>query len=808
MQKRPFCGMAAGLILGILIAVSGRTWLLPVSAAVLILGVPLMCGIQGEKSVPGIRRRIIFRTFLVILMLFMGANRQKEEERFREGYLPWLADGMPLLVQGRLDQKELKNEQYIYYLTSCVIGRQSNQNTVPVPCNRIMVYSDSDDYSIGEILVLNGTIELWKNAVNEGNFDAASYYRALKTDFKLKDGEVLAVYGKEARFREWLYQLRMRLREVYASAMGPEDRGVLSTMVLGDKSLLDAEIKQLYQTAGISHILAISGLHISVIGMSLYRLLRKTGFGFGCAGILAGSCMVCYGNMVGMGTSVRRAVGMFLLLLAAEAAGRSYDSLNALAFLAVLLLLENPGLLFYAGFLFSFAAVLGAVWIGGAMMGRGGETEGGLKGDGKGKDGRKKSPLQETLKVSIAIQLATLPLAAWYYYEIPVYSVVINLAVLPLMGAVLFLGIAGGAAGLWSIGTAKVLLFPCHLILSGYYWLCERLANVPSATWVTGRPQFVKLIFYYVILAGITGIYHACKTKVQNTGRNYIIPAGIVLLFLLLIRPKEKFEIDVLDVGQGDGSFLRTEEGFTVFVDGGSSDIKRVGEYRILPFLKYKGAAAIDYWVVSHTDADHISGLTEVLESGYTICNLVFAEEIVRDEIFEKLLDLSEEKGTEAIYLKSGDTLHLGGAEFFVISPDLEMEGTDKNAKSLVLRYEEAGFSALFTGDIGVREEKRILGLQKVEPVTFYKAAHHGSKYSNSDDFLNYLRPDISVISCGMDNRYGHPGEAAVEHMEQAGSTVFYTMEGGQIKITREGDEAVVWKYRKPLEEYRISVVE
>lgn len=789
--------MAAGYILGILIAVYAKSRYLPAAAGMLLIGTLLLLRHKEKEGQSGFRPRIVFRMLLVVLLFLLGWGSQCSQQQYRERYLPDLKDGMPLSVQGRLSDKEYKNERYIYYLTSCIIGCNSNENSLmtPVPCNRIMVYSDSDSYSIGEILVLNGTIELWSSAVNEGNFDAKAYYESQKIDFKLVDGEVIAVYGKPDLLQERLYQLRMRFKEVYSLAMDSSDSGILATMVLGDKSLLDTEIKQLYQKAGISHILAISGLHISVIGMTLYRFLRRMGIGFIGAGILAGGMMTGYGMMVGMGASVQRAVCMFLLLLTAQALGRSYDSLNALALAALLLLWANPELLFYAGFLFSFAAVLGVVWVGDAMQT---ENQTNQADEYSRKSGGGK------LRISLAIQLATLPLTAWYYFEIPVYSILVNLAVLPLMGLVLFLGVTGGIVGLWSLHAAKWMLFPCHLILSGYDKLCRSLIQLPFATWITGRPAFGKMVVYFVILAVMTWYRRRGGRRI---GKNTMAAVGILMLGILFFTPEHGFEIDILDVGQGDGSFLRTQSGYTIFVDGGSTDVKQAGEYRILPFLKSKGIRSIDYWIVSHTDADHISGLEEILESGYPIRYLIFAEGILEDEPYERLMQLAEEQGVDRMYLERQDTLHLGEATLRVISPDAAMDG-DKNAKSLVVLYEEGAFSALFTGDIGIAEEKRILNQQELEAVVFYKAAHHGSKNSNSAEFLNQLSPIIASVSCSRKNRYGHPGADAVTHMEEAGSSVFYTMEAGQIKITMEGGEILVHKYRNPLEEFRFCVVE
>lgn len=870
MLQRPLCGMAAGFLLGILAAAYQENHIFPAVAAGSVIYLCCMifgrragalCREKNRNPAEDVRRgtgQLVLRLALCILMFFLGRSQYVREQEVRGAYLPYLEENMQLSVQGRLSGKQIRSNQYIYELTSCLIGPYQNElsKKVPVSCNRILVYSDSDEASIGEILCIDGTVILWKNAVNEGNFDEKSFYEARKLDFGLKDIHIRGTYGKESRWREGLWQLRLRLKEVYRNAMEPEEAGILTTMTLGDKELLGTEIKRLYQVGGLSHIMAISGLHISVIGMTFYRFLRKRGLGFTGAGLLAGSVMYAYGTMAGMGTSVQRALVMFGMSLGAQILGRGYDTLNALGAAALFLLWGNPYLLWDAGFQFSFAAILGVAWVGSCVTYAGKESQAAPVQEEKPSAWRMLAKFADQLSVSGAIQLATLPLVAWYYYELPMYAVVLNLLVLPVMGVLLSLGIVGGFAGLVSMHAADILLFPCEKLLAASSFLCSFFGKLPGAMWITGRPGLWRIVIYYGLLAGATLLAYRRKRKraaqtgsltgkidsgnrkdtgvsefcgPEKDGKMGLFPGGghrlavCLLLFALLGAPaRSGFELDILDVGQGDAGFLRTKQGYTIFVDGGSSNVGKVGTYRILPFLKYRGIRGIDYWVVSHTDEDHISGLREVLEEGYEVRHLIFSRGIVQDEKYRELLALAEQKDVEILYLNAGDVLHLGEAKLSALFPLVEegaAENTvgmgesgvgensgekiavDKNAASLVVWYEEGDFSGIFTGDIGSTEEKKLLEILEEMcasgkiggmEVDFYKAAHHGSKYSNSEAFLMALKPRIAAVSCAKKNTYGHPGAEAVEHMEEAGSTVFYTMDAGQIKIMQGKGEIFV----------------
>jgi competence protein ComEC len=679
---------------------------------------------------------------------------QTEEQQTKE---------IPLTVQGKLIAKDYKNNQYVYQLSSCIVGLDSNHLIFPVTRHRILVYVSSDTLSIGTTVVLEGTTALWNEARNEGNYDEKSYYEAQGIALAVKSAQLQAAYGNVDRWRELLWKLKLRWRKVYASETSDAWGGILATMVLGDKTLLDADVKRLYQICGISHILAISGLHISVLGVSVYRILRRCSLRFWQAFLLAAGVMYAYGTMIGMGTSVQRAIIMFFLMLSAETVGRSYDSFNALGLAGLILLWKNPMLLWDAGFRFSFVAVCGAVWASKTAQ-----------------SGRK---LRDTCAVTGAIQLATLPLAVWYYYEIPTYAVLLNLLILPMTSVVLTIGIVGGIAGMIWMPAGHVILFPVRILLGIQLWICERAANLPGAMFTAGKPFLWQVILYYGLLLVLAGLI---RWKDNGTIRKKAAEAGLtVALLVLLCLPKIRgIEIDVLDVGQGDGIYLHTAQGLSLFVDGGSSDVNKVGEYRILPFLKAKGVRKIDYWFISHMDTDHISGLQELVREGYPIGCLVAGANLSEENGGEEeLLELAAQQGIEVLYLKAGDKLYLGSAAVSVLSPFMEQLWEDDNEDSLVLYYEENGFSGIFTGDIGADTEQKLMEHYKLPTINFYKAAHHGSKYSNTAEFLSRLSPETAVVSCGSKNSYGHPSKEAIANMETAGAKIYYTMKSGQITI-------------------------
>lgn len=772
MHERPLVLLTAGFLLGILGMATEAVLVLPVAAFV---GMLLIYKIKVDKR----KAFAVFRLCLYCIGFLAGAWNYRQEQEFRAEYADRLSDGEIIIVQGELDEKELKNNKYLYYLKNCYLVLSNDL----VPCNQIILETAQDVSEIGKILVVEGEISAFHTARNEGNFDEFSFYQSQKIDLKITNIIVKKQFGEADSFREKLFLLRQQIRNVYETCMTEETAGILATMVLSEKSLMNQEVKMLYQKVGISHILAISGLHISIIGMTLYKLLRKLTGSYWLSGLAAGSFMIAYGAMTGYRPSSTRAIVMFLMILVARAVGRTYDSLSALALAAFLLLWENPFLLNYAGFLFSFAAVLGVVLVSNIIL--------------KTFRDEKAHKTLKAFYTSFSIQLMTLPLTAYFYYEIPVYGMVVNLLVLPLVGTLLSVGIVGGVLGLASLEVAKWVLMPCQWILVFYQELSAFVQKLPQAALITGQPENEKMLCYYVVLFGI--LFLISKRKKQR----FFGAVGICLLIYVLTPSKNSFKLAVLDVGQGDGIYLRTESGQHLFFDGGSSDVSQVGTYRILPFLKANGVREIDYWFVSHADKDHISGLEELLEYGYPIETLIFSERIIKDDAYEELLALAATNQTEVVWMGYQDVLHLGEETLTCVFPTDDFISEDKNAASFVLYYEQNIFSALFTGDIGENEEELLVnGLDTwsvdKDGLDFYKVAHHGSRYSNSEALLEALKPEVAVISCGVNNWYGHPHIETLDRLQEAGCNVWNTANCGQITIivdekARNGVEITVY---------------
>ncbi len=801
MRKRPLLFFACVFLTGLAYERYRVMWLLLIPAALLLqeallayqayrrrhqMDVPKTCRRGRTMDVPrSIRNsKCAGRSIILLSAFLLGMAKMHQEQEFRDAYLSQYEDGDTVTIWGEIRTFETAEYGNRCILTGCYI----RINEEAIACNEVMVYTSSTHFQVGEIHEITGQFQNFSVARNTGNFDSRVFYQSQKIDFTVEE-DTSRLLGKNLSIIEKaILSLKEKLKNVYDSCMEEKTAGFYNGMILGDKSNLEESIKELFIIGGISHILAISGLHVSMIGRRFYMLLRKGRIGFVAAAFWASSVILSYCYMVGSGMSAVRAVGMLLLFFLSQCMGRSYDMLNALGLMCILLLWENPFLLEYSGFWFSVLALIGVGFVGFILS--------------------QQVKRGKCFWMSAGITLTTLPVVACCYYEIPLYSPLVNMVVLPVLTPVFLLAVVGGVVGIWLPTLAKLLFLPCACLLEWYEWICAFVRGLPGASVISGCPSIGVIVGYYVVLAvGILWLkqLHTRKEAIDkrlaaryekkklwwlpDTSKRIMVCLPLVCLALILYPKSQPFELSFLDVGQGDGIYISTGDGTTCFIDGGSTSVSELGKYRILPFLKSKGICSIDYWFVTHADTDHISGLQEVLASGYPVKSLVVAQACPKDANYKALLEMAKENQTEVIHMKAGDSIYSQNLALTCLYPG-STELQDRNEASLVLELEfdnmgtGSCFRAIFTGDISVETESFLLEQGILQEVDLYKAAHHGSKYSNSIELLTVLSPELAVVSCSANNLYGHPAKEAIANMRNSGAEVYYTMESGQITVT------------------------
>ena len=671
----------------------------------------------------------------------------------------------------------------------------------------ILCYMEKDGYkepALGAAVRLEGKAYGFAQAGNPGEFDMQNYYRIQKLSFRLEHGRIRASGGRIWYVREGLYRLKQHFADVLENVFPSKEASLMKAMLLGEKNGLDEKTKELYQKSSIIHILSISGLHISMIGMGLYRCLRKAGLKLRLAGMASIVAVFCYGGMTGMGMSSVRAIIMFLFRILADMAGRTYDMATALALAAALLLAEQPAYIEHSGFLFSFGAVASL----GVLVPVLQEGKCPVTGTGKERTGIGKLAvwkLKQALISGAAVTMGTLPVHLWFHFQFPVYSVLLNLAVIPLMAMVMGTGLFCMILGGIFPGIAKGAALMPRIILWFYEKCCLFGEKIPYGVWVSGRPEGWQAGGYlFLLILLVVYVYKTEKKPPFFWKCQWIFAA----LCILLLKTENGFQVTMLDVGQGECIHIRSGEGRNYLIDGGSSTKGKVMEYQILPYLKFMGISRLEAVFVTHSDSDHCGGILRLLEE-YPRQSLAIGSLILpdigrgsADEPYREIERLAREKGIRVQYMSRGQRITDGDMRLTCMHPYAGYETEEKNEYSLVLLLSYREFTGLFTGDAeGVGEDMAWEYMKEsgnADEITMLKVAHHGSAYSTGTEMLETLLPRLAWISCGKNNRYGHPHEDLLERLEKTGSRIYATPEYGALTLRMRRGKIQICTFRQP----------
>ncbi len=727
------------------------------------------------------RRRPLFLLCLVLtgvlsVLQALGVSLYPEPPGNAEARL-YLQVPRSCLITGTVSGSEVRDSYALCILSDAVLSVGAKRLSIS---DVKITYKKLQRFPAGTVLSAYGPAEPVRGRENPGQFDTGLYYRLRNIGFLMRNPEMKVLKKHVNIPAEAASFCRGRLRSMISRVYPADVSAVMSAVLAGDKSNLDPDTRMIWQTGGVLHMLAISGMHLTMLGMGLYRFLRKIRMPLKTAGPLTGLMMVFYSAVTGMSVSTVRALVLFLLLILADMTGRTADAVTSLSLAAVLILLENPYYLQYAGFQLSFTAAFTMVFF------------------------RERS---RGVRIT-EFHLILLPLTAWHYYEIPLYSTAVNALLVPLLPFVMGFGLAGTAAGSLFLAASDSVL-PCASLFRSaaaaaaapgtglvrfFTYVLTLVQRLPFSSVICGRPVPGILVLY----AGMLVLWSFLAARWRLYRRRLILWMLIPgMAALLALHPVRGLRVTVQAVGQGDSILLQTDDGINLLVDGGSSSIQEVGKNRILPCVKMAGIRRLDYIFLSHMDEDHINGVREILEmiSGHA-CSLqvdavVFPALSEKDETYLQMERLAEKAGARVLTAEKGDRITAGKLSIGFVGPDPACETVppDANAQCLVMEVSYGEFDALFTGDVCGEGEAQLIRELEAGDRRFemLKVAHHGSKYSTPAAFLRDIRPDISIISCGRDNRYGHPHDTLLSRLKACGTKVFRTDRQGAVITETEG---------------------
>lgn len=716
------------------------------------------------------------------------------------------ADQMSVLISSQKTTSQINEMQEIFGKNASTLCYLQEDEALPKAGSYVRVF---------------GEVSPFLQATNPGEFDAAAYYRRKDCLFALRKTKITAQTKNYGRLEEFLSQLRYESEVLFRKLLGEKNGATASAMVLGRKKGMDSEVKALYQGAGISHLLAISGLHLSLIGAGLFGLLKKVRLPVALSAGISTWILIVYAQLTGMSISTRRALVMFLLFLAAGLLKRTPDLPTSLAVAALLLLVPKPQRILDAGFQLSFSAVLGIAGMIPVLQDGWEDAAPSLRvTDGvagwniaRAVIVRACRLLRKNILAGLGITMTMLPFLLIHFYEWSPWSVLLNLAVIPLMGILLPCLI-----GLQLVARLTALVhcleLPQHLlcaaieaIFSCYEQLCRFTTALPGSILHTGYPTWQALAVYTIGLIALAVSGKKLRPHLR-------LAAAVCLMGIFLIRLPGELNVTMLDVGQGECVGIETREHHVYLVDAGSTSKKKTGQYQIIPWLKYIGTRSVEGIFITHWDEDHISAVGELLEwsksSRVKIRRIFLPDVALKDEVLETLLQQIEEANVSVEYLSAGEHMTDGALQISCLHPYAKKVPEDRNDASLVLRLSQGDFQMLLTGDLEKSGEDWLVeqarpaveqphpaGQEQALPCapstqsaaqnslrcTILDAGHHGASNATGEALLDLAQPELVLISCGKNNRYGHPAPETLKRLEEREIRWYSTAEVGAIQV-------------------------
>jgi competence protein ComEC len=583
----------------------------------------------------------------------------------------------------------------------------------------------------------------------------------------------------------WWLGLRLQLHRVVQRELPPVSGALLEGLLVGERRQLPATLLADFRTAGVFHILAVSGFNVALVAGAALVGLGMLGVPPRPAAAGALTTLLGFAAVVGTQASVLRATVMGGLLLAARLIARETVVWNGLAAALLVLLALAPDELLDPGLQLSFGATAGILHLGPPIRRR-------LQAWGGARVPRW---LTDGIAVSTGAQLAVSPILVARWNQLSLIGVVANLVVVPLAALLTILGFLAALLAVALPTVAHLTFQSVWALLIALRWAVRGFAAIPGATVTVPDPPVLALVAMAAALVlvplarGLGGGLAVAALALAATGATVwaLVPDG-------------RLRILVLDVGQGDAILVRGPDGQALLVDTGGGGPGRLdrGEHVVLPLLRRLGVTRLAALAVTHGDPDHAGALGSLL-AGVAI-DEVWIPAGAEDEPWHAVVGAA---GRPRRFLARGDRLWLGPLQIAVLNPPPAIEERPDrrttNNRSLVLRVEWGLAAAILTGDAEARAERAMLAAAEPLRAPVLKVGHHGSRFGSSPEFLQAVAPRIAAISVGARNPFGHPSPGALARLDRAGAGIYRTDLDGAVEITSDATRLWVrrWAYQE-----------
>ena len=710
------------------------------------------------------------------------------------------------IIVSNQEEREYKNRYKLKVLT--VNDSDSYKST------QIYIEVKKDiKFQYGDKVVLQGEFLKGSEQRNTGGFDYQLYLKSINIYGTLKVENYQKIFSDNVNgIDKSIHAIKIAVSENIEKILEEREGQIVKGLILGDTTDLEEELKENFQIANISHVLAVSGMHIIYIIIGIEIVFKKW-LGKRDVKYVIMIGLLFYMSITGFTSSIVRAGIMGMMNLIAFLVYRKNDIWTSIAISLGIILIQNPYAITGVGLQLSYLGTMGIILFHKNVKQYFDNLKF-IKNNIQIKRNKRIFKIIENLKdilsVTLSAQHMILPIMLYHFNIIGIYFIITNILVSIIIGPIMFLSIIFIISSFIHL---KLSQFISIFLSFGIQVLIQisDLANLPFSKIYIVTPSILFIIIYYIIIFTNNQIYmiysakylnntkrrvknlialmkyklYEKKKKIWKTYQKILKEKNIKLcilktckMIILIIflsgigQFQQKLKIHFLDVGQGDSCFIITPNHKTILIDGGGSTSSSfdVGKDTVIPYLLDKGYTKINYVFISHFDQDHVGGILPVLEELH-IGQIFISPQVEKSENYETFLELVKQKDLKVQEVKAGDKIIIEDITFQILWPiEKPIEENMLNNNAMVMKLQYKSFSMLFTGDIEEIAEKKILNLYKDNAdklnTTVLKVAHHGSKSSSTEEFLKVVNSKVAIIGVGENNMFGHPNNEVLERLQ------------------------------------------
>ena len=813
-MNRPIFIIVIGYIIGIIWGLYLQRSIVPFYFILLMIYIIIKLPYYKKKfKIFSIKRyfryiKIIFQ-LNIILTIIISSLISNIIIKYKNSKYDNLYKGIENLeVTGIVVSNKVEKEYYNRYKIKVIEGKLKNT---------YLYINSKEELEYGDKVDVNGEFIEPSKARNYKGFDYKEYLKTLKIYGTVKAENIKVLEKNKANIvMQISNRIFMKIKETIKSTYSEKNAKIVMGVMLGYTDEIDEETKQDFSNSNISHVLAVSGMHISYIIILVTNSTKKL-FGKRQSKIISSIVLLIYMFITGFSISVVRASIMGILSCMSFIVYRKSDTLNNISISALIILINNPYSLTSLSFLLTYGGTLGIIYFEPIVE----KILTSIKIRNRKwkyvffRIQRKCKNIIEIISISISAQVVITPIMALNFNSIGIGFILTNLMLSYIIGIIVMGGFIQILISMISINAgiaiAKIIEIPVYGILL--------ISKISFGNFKIVTPDLYQVIVYYIVIFLFRIFYQIFRSKdcsptqkrVKNTIyllryklRPYFSKIIVVCLFIILLicgikKIPRALRVYFIDVGQGDSTLIVTPNNKTILIDGGGSKTYDVGKNTLEPYLLDRKIKKIDYAIISHYDQDHCDGVLYVLQN-MKVENIIIGRQIKDSDNYNKFIKIIKEKSINVHIVNSGKRLNIEKKLYFdILWPDMDEKINENvlNNNSLICKLVYKDFSMLFTGDIEEITEKAILKKYKESKLlksTILKVAHHGSKTSSSKEFINAVQPQIALIGVGSTNKFGHPSDITIERLKAINCKIYRTDKDGEISISVDNNKMVIFK--------------